>query len=77
MKQKIVLKVDMKCNRCRTEALKVVAKADGVNFLGLEGENKERVVVIGDGVDAVNLATNLRKKVGHTEIISVAAHDSK
>ncbi|XP_012074845.1 disease resistance protein Pik-1 isoform X2 [Jatropha curcas] len=77
MKQKIVLKVDMKCNRCRTEALKVVAKADGVNFLGLEGQNKEKVVVIGDGVDAVNLATNLRKKVGHTEIISVAAHDSK
>ncbi|KDP35554.1 hypothetical protein JCGZ_08992 [Jatropha curcas] len=77
MQQKIVLKVDMKCNRCRTEALKVVAKADGVNFLGLEGQNKEKVVVIGDGVDAVNLATNLRKKVGHTEIISVAAHDSK
>lgn len=43
-----------------------------MEFIGLEGAEKDKVVVIGDGVDAVNLATKLRKKVGHTEIISLA-----
>ncbi|CAK7323373.1 unnamed protein product [Dovyalis caffra] len=72
MQQKIVLKVQMNCERCRTKALTVAAEADGVNFLGLEGEKKEKVVVIGDGVDVAKLASCLRKKVGHTDIISVA-----
>ncbi|XP_044497466.1 disease resistance protein Pik-1 isoform X1 [Mangifera indica] len=72
MKQKIVMKVQMNCQKCRTEALKVVAKAEGVNFVGLEGAEKDKVVVIGDGVDAVKLAASLRKKVGQTELMSVA-----
>ncbi|XP_021683759.2 disease resistance protein Piks-1 [Hevea brasiliensis] len=72
MKKKIILKVQMKCEKCRTEALKVAAKACGVNFVGLEGDNKEKVVVIGDGVDPVDLAIDMRKKVGPTDIISVA-----
>lgn len=45
----------------------------GVSFVGLEGDEKEKVVVIGDGVDAVKLTNCLRKKVGHTDILSVAA----
>ncbi|XP_039008539.1 disease resistance protein Pik-1 [Hibiscus syriacus] len=72
MKQKIVLKVSMKCQKCRTEALKVSAKQEGVNFVGLEGNEKDKVVVIGEGFDAVKLTTDLRKKVGATEIISLA-----
>ncbi|KAK1575003.1 hypothetical protein Q3G72_001786 [Acer saccharum] len=72
MKQKIVMKVQMSCQKCRTASLKLVAKADGVSFVGLEGAEKDKVVVIGEGVDAVKLATSLRNKVGHTELISVA-----
>ncbi|KAK0596934.1 hypothetical protein LWI29_000414 [Acer saccharum] len=72
MKQKIVMKVQMSCQKCRTESLKLVAKEDGVSFVGLEGAEKDKVVVIGEGVDAVKLATSLRNKVGHTELISVA-----
>ncbi|KAB1221639.1 hypothetical protein CJ030_MR2G024052 [Morella rubra] len=70
MKQKIVVKVAMNCQKCQTKALKVVAEADGVDFVGL-GAEKDRVEVIGNGVDAVKLATSLRKKVGRTDIISV------
>lgn len=44
----------------------------GVNFVGLEGAEKDKVVVIEDGVDAVKLAASLRKKVGQTELMSVA-----
>ena len=43
----------------------------GVSHVGFEGEQKQNVVVIGDDVDAAGLACRLRKKVGHTEIISV------
>ena len=39
--------------------------------LSLEGAEKDKVVVIGEGVDAVSLAATMRKKVGHTDIIIV------
>ncbi|RZB64243.1 Heavy metal-associated isoprenylated plant protein 47 isoform D [Glycine soja] len=44
----------------------------GVNYVGLEGEEKDKLVVIGDEVDPVKLTNSLRKKVGHTDIISLA-----
>ncbi|XP_014518246.1 heavy metal-associated isoprenylated plant protein 47 [Vigna radiata var. radiata] len=72
MKQKIVMRVQMSCQKCRTKALMLGAAANGVNFVGLEGESKEKLVVIGDGVDAVKLTNSLRKKVGQTDIISLA-----
>ncbi|KAL0012052.1 hypothetical protein SO802_007160 [Lithocarpus litseifolius] len=72
MTQKIVMKVQMNCQKCQTKALTVAAEANGVNFVGLEGAEKDKVVVMGDGVDAATLATTMRKKVGHTDIISVA-----
>ncbi|XP_020220228.1 disease resistance protein Pik-1 [Cajanus cajan] len=71
MKQKIVMKVNMSSQKSRTKALKIVASANGVSFVGLEGEEKDKLVVIGD-VDAVKLTNSLRKKVGHTDIISLA-----
>lgn len=43
----------------------------GVSFLGL-GEGRDIVVVIGQGVDACNLAKSLRKKFKTAEIITVA-----
>ncbi|KAJ1428617.1 hypothetical protein SESBI_08717 [Sesbania bispinosa] len=55
MKQKIVMKVHMNCQKCRTKALKLVAGANGVNFVGLEGEDRDNLVVIGDNVDAAKL----------------------
>ncbi|KAI9091400.1 hypothetical protein K1719_028211 [Acacia pycnantha] len=72
MKQKIAMKVQMHCQKCRAKALSVAAGSNGVDFVGLEGEEKDKVVVIGEGVDAAKLASSMRKKVGHTDIISVA-----
>lgn len=37
--------------------------------MAFEGEDK--VVVVGEGVDAVPLVNRLRKKVGPTEVISL------
>ena len=36
------------------------------------GKEKDNLVVIGDGVDAVKLTNSLRKKVGRTYILSLA-----
>jgi hypothetical protein len=44
----------------------------GVNFVGL-GAQKDSVEVIGDGVDATKLVNTMRKKVGHTDLVSVQA----
>ncbi|KAJ4710267.1 Heavy metal transport/detoxification protein [Melia azedarach] len=66
------MKVQMNCEKCRTQSLKVAASADGVNFVGLEGPEKDKVVVIGDEIDSVKLVHCLRKKVGHSELVSVA-----
>ncbi|XP_059664708.1 heavy metal-associated isoprenylated plant protein 47-like [Cornus florida] len=71
MQQKMVMQLPMKCKKCRSKALQVVAKAEGVSFVGFEGNEKNKVVVIGEGVDAVELTKGLRKKVGHADITSV------
>ncbi|XP_077237517.1 heavy metal-associated isoprenylated plant protein 47-like isoform X2 [Tasmannia lanceolata] len=71
MKQKIVIKVQMNCQKCRTKALEVAAASDGANSVAIEGKEKELVVVMGEGVDPVSLTRLMRKKVGRTEVISV------
>ena len=38
----------------------------------LQGQDKDQIVVTGDGVDAVVLTTSLRKGVGHAELVSVS-----
>ncbi|KAM1351585.1 hypothetical protein ACFXTH_005342 [Malus domestica] len=71
MKRKIVMKVPMNCRKCQTKALKIAAKVDGVRSVAL-GEEKDRVVVIGEGVDAIKLVKSLRKKFKAADIITVA-----
>ncbi|RZC63619.1 hypothetical protein C5167_025390 [Papaver somniferum] len=72
MKQKIVIEVQMHCSKCRSKALKLAAVADGiVDFVGLEGPEKDQVVVIGHNVDSAGLTSTLRKKVGHAKIIKI------
>ncbi|XP_068654440.1 heavy metal-associated isoprenylated plant protein 47-like [Aristolochia californica] len=71
MKKKIVVKVQMNCEKCRVKAMKIAAGAAGVNSVAVEGDDKDKVVVVGDSVDAVYLVELLRKKVGHTTLLSV------
>ncbi|OMO62037.1 hypothetical protein COLO4_33258 [Corchorus olitorius] len=62
MKKKAVLQVSMKCQKCRTEALKVAAKQEGVSYVGIEGEQRDKVVVIGDGVDFIKLTKKIEEE---------------
>ncbi|KAK1269742.1 hypothetical protein QJS04_geneDACA013816 [Acorus gramineus] len=71
MKKKIVLKAHMVCDKCRTKALTVAASVDGVELVTIQGEDKDQLVVVGEGVDASSLTEKLRKKVGWTVIITI------
>ncbi|RWV97569.1 hypothetical protein GW17_00039633 [Ensete ventricosum] len=39
--------------------------------VAVEGEEKDQLVPVGDGVDPANITTTLRKKVGHACIVKV------
>ncbi|XP_028789168.1 disease resistance protein Pik-1-like isoform X2 [Neltuma alba] len=72
MKQKIVVQVPMHCDNCRTKALKIASVVKGrVHSVALEGGDRDRVVVVGEDVDSVCLAKDLRKKFTHATIVSV------
>ncbi|XP_058112913.1 disease resistance protein Pik-1-like [Magnolia sinica] len=77
MKQKIVMKVPMNDPKSRSKAMKTAVGIHGVISATLEGGNKEELVVVGEGVDSVVLTTLLRKKMGFTELVSVAVVDEK
>ncbi|CAN6248992.1 unnamed protein product [Urochloa humidicola] len=74
-KQKIVIKVHMTCDKCRRTALALAGSTHGVQSVAIEGEDRDQLVVIGDGVDATSLASCLRKavKVGRADILKVEA----
>uniref|UniRef100_A0A0D9W615 HMA domain-containing protein n=1 Tax=Leersia perrieri TaxID=77586 RepID=A0A0D9W615_9ORYZ len=71
MKQKIVIKVSMPCERSRSKAMALVARAAGVISVGITGDGQDRLEVVGDGVDAVRLVSCLRKRIVHAEILQV------
>ncbi|XP_022877010.1 heavy metal-associated isoprenylated plant protein 47-like, partial [Olea europaea var. sylvestris] len=61
--QRISIKVQFKCDKCRPTAMKIAAGTSGVVSVAIEGEKKDQVVVLGEGVDAAALTSLLRKKV--------------
>lgn len=70
-KQKIVIKVNMASDKCRSKAMALVASTSGVDSVALAGDGKDQVVVVGDGVDSIKLTAALRKKVGHATLVTV------
>ncbi|KAK4414442.1 Disease resistance protein RGA5 [Sesamum alatum] len=71
MKQKIVIKLGNGGNRYSSKAMKIAAGVSGVESMTLLGENKDRIMVIGAGIDAVSLTKCMRKKLGSAELISL------
>ncbi|GAB4827809.1 hypothetical protein Ancab_034695 [Ancistrocladus abbreviatus] len=68
MKQKIVIKVHIDCEKCRIRAMKVATSALGVNTVAVEGD---QLVVSGVDVDAAKLTRCLRKKVGYAMLVAL------
>jgi len=70
--QKIVFKIDMINDRSRARAMAVVARAHaGVLSMGITGDVRDMLEVVGSGVDIVSLVSCLRKKVGCADILRV------
>ncbi|KAK9938737.1 hypothetical protein M0R45_015459 [Rubus argutus] len=51
LKQRIVIEVVMRSRKRRAKAMKIAAVADGVSSVAFNEENRDQIVVIGDGVD--------------------------
>ncbi|TKY61016.1 6-phosphofructokinase 2 [Spatholobus suberectus] len=68
--QKVVIRLQLDCDKCRTKALKIAAQAQGVSSVSLEREERDQLVVTGE-VDAVCLARELRKKFQCVTLLSV------
>ncbi|KAK1310453.1 hypothetical protein QJS10_CPA08g01867 [Acorus calamus] len=71
MKKKIVLKVQISCDKCRKKALKIAASAKGVESVAVQGADKDQLAVTGEGIDAPSLTEKLRKKVGWADIVTI------
>ncbi|KAL4618459.1 hypothetical protein ACB092_06G012000 [Castanea dentata] len=72
MKQKIIIRVQMNCEKCRIKAMKIASNTNGVISVAVEGSDKDHLVVIGEGVDSANLTGSLRKKLSYgAAILSV------
>ncbi|XP_074575290.1 heavy metal-associated isoprenylated plant protein 16-like [Curcuma longa] len=74
-KQKVVLKVvAMEDAKRRSKALKTAVGLPGVLSASLD---KDCLIVVGDGVDSVVLATALRRKMGSADLVSVGSAEEK
>ncbi|EYU41174.1 hypothetical protein ABFS82_13G050100 [Erythranthe guttata] len=71
MKTKIVVKVSMNDDKSRTKAMQISVGISGVESAALTGQERDRVEVVGDDVDAVELTRQLRKNVAYAELVSV------
>ncbi|XP_073014349.1 heavy metal-associated isoprenylated plant protein 12-like isoform X2 [Typha latifolia] len=66
---KIVLKVSILCDKCKTCIMKTVAKLSGIKSLALDVE-KCTLTVVGD-IDAVLIVKELRKVKKGVDIVSI------
>ncbi|KAI3798418.1 hypothetical protein L1987_33693 [Smallanthus sonchifolius] len=76
-KQKIVAKVNMNGDKKTRKALQIAVSISGVESASFVGSDKDQIAVIGAGIDAVELASLLRRKVGFTEIVSIGPVEVK
>nr|CAB3447057.1 unnamed protein product [Digitaria exilis]CAB3450187.1 unnamed protein product [Digitaria exilis] len=76
-KQKIVIKVQMGSDKCRSRAMALVASTGGVDSVAIAGDGKDQVVVVGEGVDSIGLTSALRKKIGYAELVQVGEDKKK
>ncbi|KAJ4956848.1 hypothetical protein NE237_013631 [Protea cynaroides] len=77
MKQKIVIKVTITGKKSRPKAMRIAVSQPGVESVAFQGEEKEELVVIGDGVDSIVLITHLRRSLGYADLLTVGDPDGE
>lgn len=76
-KQKIVIKVPMGSDKCRSKVMALVAATGGVDSVAIAGDGRDQVVVVGEGVDSIKLTSALRRKVGGAQLLEVGEDKKK
>ena len=71
MQVKNVVCVSMNDEKSRSKAVKICVGIWGVESAALSEAEKDQVVVVGESIDAVEVTRQLRKGVGHAELVSV------
>ncbi|KAF7009592.1 hypothetical protein CFC21_024108 [Triticum aestivum] len=71
LQQRMVIRVSMPCDKCRSKAMELAAKTTGVISIKIAGDYTDRLEVVGDGVDVVCLVNRLHKKLGRAVILEV------
>ncbi|XP_068644026.1 heavy metal-associated isoprenylated plant protein 46-like [Aristolochia californica] len=77
MKQKMVIRAQMTDTKERSKAMKIAVGVPGVISVGIEGKDKDQMVVIGEEVDVVGLTRLVRKKMCFAELVSVSVIEEK
>ncbi|KAG8492765.1 hypothetical protein CXB51_010440 [Gossypium anomalum] len=67
----MVLKVQMNCEKCRAQALRIAADTQGVTQMAIQGQEKDELMVTGEEVDSVKLTRCLRKKLHYATILTI------
>lgn len=68
MSKKIVVRVDINCEKCKRRAMETIAGVEGVDSIAVDGKTSQ-ITVIGDA-DPVNLTESLRA-FGSAQLVSV------
>ncbi|KAM0943053.1 putative heavy metal-associated isoprenylated plant protein/47 [Dioscorea sansibarensis] len=76
-KLKMVLKVEMEDSKKRSKVMQNITGWLGVNSVALEGNENNKIAVVGEGIDPVSLILKLRCEMGDVQLISVAAVQEK
>uniref|UniRef100_A0ACD5V5S7 Uncharacterized protein n=1 Tax=Avena sativa TaxID=4498 RepID=A0ACD5V5S7_AVESA len=71
MKQKIVIQVSVTCDKSRRKAMTIAAKTTGVISVGITGDGRDMLEVVGNEIDTVALVGCLRKKLDYANILKV------
>lgn len=65
------------CSKNQSKVLSIAAKIGEIEKVAIEGEEKNELMVMGEGIDVPKLVTRLRKKVGFADVVSVEPVDKK
>ncbi|KAI9115534.1 hypothetical protein K1719_013203 [Acacia pycnantha] len=72
MQQQIVIEVPLKCEKCRAKVMTVASEAIGVTTVKFDRKERDRVIIIGEGVDATLLTKSLRKKLSYAHLVALS-----